>query len=116
MAGTILKAVGGSKALAAATADQVITDVAGTGKYGYLSRFTLTCVATAAVATTVVLKDAASGAVLWRLVLATAPAVNTMYTIEFPHVPRTAALNGVFVMDTTGAAVTWDVSVNGYSI
>lgn len=109
-----LQSPSGGLVVAANTANQVLSTTA-TGKFGYLTDVYVFCTATSAVAATLAIQDAVSGAVLWGIAFpVTGPTLGIAIPIRFTNPPRTAAAGGAFIMSTTGAGVTWMATCNGY--
>ncbi len=110
-----LQSPNGSVALAAATADQAISEAPGSGIHGYLTSVTAICtVAGGAGVCTLTILDGPGGTPLWRLNLAAKPTANQEFKRTFEMPPRTRSSNGQFVATTSGTDTTWDVTVNGY--
>lgn len=109
-----LKATGGSVVIAANTANQALTDAAGDGLHGHMTRLKLICRAVGSGAHTLSLLDKSAGNVLWKLDLAAALTVGQVIDVIFDYPHRTQDANGQFFITTTVAGYTWDASCNGF--
>lgn len=109
-----LQAISGSFIAAAASANQALTDLAGEGLHGYLTRLKLIPRVIGAGANTISLLDKSGGTVRWKLDLAAALVVGVPIDVVFETPVRTADVNGQFFITTTGALFTWGISYNGY--
>ncbi len=118
-----LKAINGSVALAAATANQAVS-VAVASNFGYLTDMYLwrtDATAALSASTEVRLMDASAGTILWTMIWpAVTAAAATPFglappiIIHFSNPPRTSVVNGQFFITTVGTAITWSVQMNGY--